>query len=68
MKPSPDILSREFFKEAHDEDLNSTFYSARYMCPIKEKHVRKIVHMYHPHARDLAMSDVEDSQQSTGSN
>ena len=36
MKPSPNELGGNFFKVAHDSDLDSTSYTARYRANMKE--------------------------------
>ena len=70
MKPSPDVLPLNFF-QVGDPDITHTFYSANYRMPVKEKHipasiVPKILRKYHPDADNLYLSDVEDSQNSSG--
>ena len=72
MKPSPDVLPLNFFNVG-DPDITHTFYSANYRMPVKEKHIPSsivptIVRKYHPDAENLYISDVEDSQNSSGNN
>ena len=64
MKPSPNKLGGDFFKVAHESDLDSTFYTARYRANVKEAHVKKIIRLYHPDAKYLYISDTDDSQSS----
>ena len=64
MKPSPNKLGGDFFKVAHDSDLDSTFYTARYRANVKVAHMKKIVKLYHPDAKYLYVSDIDDSQSS----
>ena len=64
MKQSPNELGGEFFKVAHDLDLDSTFYTARYGANVKEAHVKKIVKLYHPDAKYLYVSNTDDNQSS----
>ena len=64
MKPSPNEVGREFFKVAHDSDLDSTFYTARYRANVKEAHMKKTVKLYHPDAKYLYMLDTDDTQSS----
>ena len=62
MKPSPNELGGDFFKVAHDSDLDSIFYTARYRANVKDAHMKKIVRLYHPDAKYLYVSDTDDSQ------
>ena len=64
MKQSPNELGGDFFKVAHDSDLDSTFYTARYRANVKEAHMKKIVRLYHPDAKYLYISNTDDSQSS----
>ena len=57
MQPSPNKLGGDFSKVAHDSDLGSTFYTARYRANVKEVHMKKIVRLYHPDAKYLYVSD-----------
>ena len=61
MKPSPFELGGDFFKVAHDSDLDSTFYTARYRANVKEAQMMKIVRLYHPDAKYLCVSDIDGS-------
>ena len=66
MKPSPNKVPGEFFKVAHDSDLDSssTFYTARYRANVKEAHVKKIVKLYHPDDKYVYLSYTDDNQSS----
>ena len=64
MKPSSNKLEGDFFKVAHDSDLDSTFYIARHRANVKEGHMKKIITLYHPVAKYLYISDTDDSQSS----
>ena len=63
-KPSPNELGGDFFKVAHDSDLDSTFYTARYRANVKEANMKKIVRLHHPDTKCLYVSDTDDSQSS----
>ena len=64
MKPSSNELGGDFFKVAHDSDLDSTFYTARYRANVKEAHMKKIVKLHQQDAKYLYVSDTDDSQSS----
>ena len=64
MKPSPNKVPGEFFKVAHDSDLDSTFYTARYRANVKEAHMKKKVNLYHPDAKYLYLLDTDDTKSS----
>lgn len=66
MKPSPASLSEKFFKLATHPELTSSYYSLKYYMCVKDSKVATILKKYHPDFDNLDISELEDSQDSTG--
>ena len=66
MKPCPDSVSEKFFKMATHAELTSSYYSLRYYMRVKDGKMAIILKKYHPDFENLDISELEDSQDSTG--
>lgn len=61
IKPSPDVVGKDFFKMATDTDLTSEFYFTKYRVPVKDKAMKRIIRHYHPDSMYIDFSGSDDN-------